>query len=154
MKIRTLVYAAINNILFKWRFMSCSSIYPKYTEALFSNNTVISFRASGDFCCLLITFANSLDPDQNICPDLDSNCLIVWLCSLKNFLKKIILKKSADNNKSMKNWPACKEVSLRSIFTSSFECKCINRKANSVVPDQNHLQEKSWIYLFLQDLYF
>ena len=33
--------------------------------------------ASGDFCHLLITFANSLDPDQalqNVGPDLDPNC--------------------------------------------------------------------------------
>ena len=33
---------------------------------------------SGDFCHLLIYFANSLDPDQapqNVGPDLDSNCL-------------------------------------------------------------------------------
>ena len=36
------------------------------------------FPASGDFCRLLITFANSLDPDQaqqNVGPDLDPNCL-------------------------------------------------------------------------------
>ena len=34
--------------------------------------------ASGDFCCLLIAFANSLDPDQdrqNVGPDLDPNYL-------------------------------------------------------------------------------
>ena len=40
-----------------------------------------SFPAVGDFCCLLITFANSLDPDQarqNIGPDLDPNCLTLW----------------------------------------------------------------------------
>ena len=33
-----------------------------------------SFLASGNFCCLLITFANSLNPDQdgqNVFPDLD-----------------------------------------------------------------------------------
>ena len=38
-----------------------------------------SFLASGDFCCLLINFANSLDPDQarqNVGPDLGPNCLI------------------------------------------------------------------------------
>ena len=38
----------------------------------------ISLPASGDFCHLLITFANSLDPDQarqNVGPDLDPNCL-------------------------------------------------------------------------------
>ena len=37
-----------------------------------------SFPASGDFCRLLIIFANSLDPDQarqNVGPDLDPNCL-------------------------------------------------------------------------------
>ena len=37
-----------------------------------------SLQARGDFCCLLIAFANSLDPDQarqNVGPDLDPNCL-------------------------------------------------------------------------------
>ena len=37
-----------------------------------------SLPASGDFCHLLITFANSLDPDQarqNVGPDLDHNRL-------------------------------------------------------------------------------
>ena len=37
-----------------------------------------SFLASGDFCNLLITFENSLDPDQdwqNVGPYLDPNCL-------------------------------------------------------------------------------
>ena len=37
-----------------------------------------SLPASGDFCHLLIIFANSLDPDQarqNVGPDLDPNCL-------------------------------------------------------------------------------
>ena len=37
-----------------------------------------SLPASDNFCHLLITFANSLDPDQarqNVGPDLDPNCL-------------------------------------------------------------------------------
>ena len=37
-----------------------------------------SLAANGDFCRLLITFANSLDPDQDrqkVGPDLDPNCL-------------------------------------------------------------------------------
>ena len=37
-----------------------------------------SFLASGNFYHLLISFANSLDPDQdrqNVGPDLDPNCL-------------------------------------------------------------------------------
>ena len=39
-----------------------------------------SLPACDDFCRLLITFANSLDPDQdrqNVGPDLDLNCLIL-----------------------------------------------------------------------------
>ena len=39
-----------------------------------------SFPTSGDFSRLMITFANSLDPDQvrqNVGPDLDPNCLTV-----------------------------------------------------------------------------
>ena len=38
----------------------------------------ISLAARGDFCCLLITFANRLDPHQtqhNVGPDQDLNCL-------------------------------------------------------------------------------
>ena len=36
-----------------------------------------SLLASGEFCHTLMTFANSLDPDQarqNVGPDLDPNC--------------------------------------------------------------------------------
>ena len=53
------------------------------------------FLTSGDKCGLLITFRNSLDPDQawqTIESDLDQNCLpllfyswkIFWICKLKN----------------------------------------------------------------------
>ena len=55
-----------------------------------------SFLASGD-CHLLITFPYSLDPDQdqqNVGPDLDPNRLTL----------------SVDDNKSMENYPACKEL--------------------------------------------
>ena len=40
---------------------------------MYTSNYVL---ASGDFCCLLIALANSLDPDQvrqNVSPDLDPN---------------------------------------------------------------------------------
>ena len=51
----------------------------KYTEAAsHTASSFNSFPASGDFCRLLITFANSLDPDQarqNVGPDRDPNCL-------------------------------------------------------------------------------
>ena len=45
-----------------------------------------SFLASSDFCCLLITFANSLDPDQdqqNVQPDLEPNRLTLLIVFLK-----------------------------------------------------------------------
>ena len=32
---------------------------------------------------------------------------------MKEFFEKDILKKSADNNKSMQNYPACKELNLQ-----------------------------------------
>ena len=41
----------------------------------------ISMGASSDFCLLLKTFANSLDPDQdwkNLSPDLDQNHLTLF----------------------------------------------------------------------------
>ena len=40
--------------------------------------TLNSLSVRGNFCRLLTTFANSLDPDQarhNVWPDLDPNCL-------------------------------------------------------------------------------
>ena len=72
------------------------------TRALWHFN---SFLDSGDFCHLLITFANSLDPGQdgqNVGPDVDPNHSVPE----RFFLKQLILKKSDDDNKSTK---ACKE---------------------------------------------
>ena len=54
------------------------------------------FLASADVCPLLITFANSLDLDQdrhNVGPDLGPNRLIL-IVFLKEFFEKLILKKS------------------------------------------------------------
>ena len=62
-----------------------------------------SFLASGDFCHLLITFANILDPDedsQNVGPDLDPNRLIVLM---KFFFK---VSRQQQNHERL---PACKE---------------------------------------------
>ena len=53
---------------------------------------------------LLITFTNSLDPDQaqqNVGPDLDPNCMTLWWYSSKNFAKKLILEKISRRQKSM-----------------------------------------------------
>ena len=54
-----------------------------------------SFLASDKFCCLLITFVNSLDPDQNwqnFGAYQNPSCLILWCYSCKNILKKAMLK--------------------------------------------------------------
>ena len=67
---------------------------------------IYPFLASDDFCRLLITFANSLDPEQdrqNVGPDLGPNRLVLLYCSLKCIEKVYFEKKSAENNKSMKN---------------------------------------------------
>ena len=59
-------------------------------------NTILSL------CRLLITFTNSLVPDQdqqNVGPDLDPYRLTLWQCSWKNFSKKLILKKVSSRQK-------------------------------------------------------
>ena len=46
--------------------------------------SINSLNASHNFCHLLITYAFSLDPDQdqqNVSPDLDQNC---WFCKKMN----------------------------------------------------------------------
>ena len=56
-------------------------------------NRLNFFHASGDFCCLLITVANSLDPDQDrqiVSPDLDPNRLKLSV----QFLEKVKFEKS------------------------------------------------------------
>ena len=68
-----------------------------------------SLPASGDFCRLLLIFANSFDPDQDrqdVGPDLDPNCLTLTVFLKDFFFKDNFEKKSADDNKSMKNDPA------------------------------------------------
>ena len=59
----------IGEILFKIPVQFLSSVIVEQYNSL---------HASGEFCCLLITFANSLDPDQdqqNVGSDLDPICL-------------------------------------------------------------------------------
>ena len=55
-------------------------------------STFNSFITSSDVCCLLITYASSLDPDQDRPKKV-------------NFEKK-----PADAKKSMKKYPVCKEL--------------------------------------------
>ena len=84
-----------------------------FSESPWFSKLTFSLLAATFNCRLLISFANSLDPDQdrqNVGPDLDPNRLTLILCG-KIFLNKLILKtKSADDNRSMGNYPACKEL--------------------------------------------
>ena len=63
-----------------------------------------SFSASGDFCRLLINFANSLDPDQG--PDLTQIRGLIWIKNVwhcDGISEKVNLKKESTDNKK-----ACK----------------------------------------------
>ena len=85
-----------------------------------------SFSSSGEFCRLLITFANSLDPDlawQNIGPDLDSNCLTLWLYFWKIVLKKLILKKNTQTTKKHAKLPSKQRVKVYCfVFKTIWKC--------------------------------
>ena len=51
-----------------------------WTKPIDVSNVVNSLPACNNFCRLLITFANNLDPDQarqHVRPDLDPNCLTI-----------------------------------------------------------------------------
>ena len=67
------------------------------------------YHASGDICHLLITFANSLDPDQDwhiVGPDLDPT---VWHCpsvSERIFFKRKILKKDSRQQQKHEKLPS------------------------------------------------
>ena len=75
----------VANTFAKWKKLEPNEI--DYSQG-FSQNVVSrscfvfnSLLASGNFCHLLLTFANSLDPDQapkNVGPDLDPNCMTPW----------------------------------------------------------------------------
>ena len=72
----------VANTLAKWKKMEPYEIdfSQGFSQKVVSRSCSVfsSLPASGNFCHLLITFANNLDPDQarqNVWPDLDPNCL-------------------------------------------------------------------------------
>ena len=78
-----------------------------------------SFLASGDFYRLLITFANNFDPDQarKKCRAWSGSKLFdTLMVFLKEFFEKVNLKKIHRQQKSMQNYPACKELSKHNPF--------------------------------------
>ena len=68
----------------------------------------------GDFCRLLIAFANNLDPAnqarQNVGPDLDPNCLTSWWYSWQILFYKFNFEKENPQKENMQNFPTCKEL--------------------------------------------
>ena len=85
-------------------------------------------------CRLLITFANSFDPDQarhNVRPDLDPNCLTIWISEgipERIFRKFCFEKKTADDKKACKNYPVGKE------FVSVFQASQLCSAAKTLAP--------------------
>ena len=72
----------VANTLAKWKKLEPNEINfsQGFSQKVVSTSCFVfnSLPARADFCCLQITFANSLDPDQarqNVGPDLDPNCL-------------------------------------------------------------------------------
>ena len=76
----------VANTLAKWKKLEPNEIHfsQGFSQIVASTSYFVlnSLPASVDFCCLLITFANSLEPDQarqNVGPDLDPICLThIW----------------------------------------------------------------------------
>ena len=82
---------------------------PKRTISLRRLVTCNALRASGEFCRMLITFANSLDP---VGPDLDLKRFDILMVVLNGFFEKETEKKREKNNSrrlGMQNYQACKE---------------------------------------------
>ena len=84
------------NTLAKWKKLEPSEINfsQGFSQKVVSTScfVFISLPASGDFCCLLITFANSFDTDQawqNVGPDLDQNCLTPWWYWKKSSIQRV-----------------------------------------------------------------
>ena len=89
------------------------SYLPKHLHASL-NFPTNSLPGRGEFCHLLLIFANSLDPDQarqNVGPDLDPNCftLIVFL---KEVVEKFNFEKSRQTTKNYEKLPSMQRINL------------------------------------------
>ena len=92
-----------------------------------------SFPASGNFCPLLITFANSLDPDQawqNVGPDMDPNCLTLWWNSWKIFWKIHLKKKKSTRQKKHAKLPNMQRVNKSALSGVCPKFLKVNRKTD------------------------
>ena len=97
-----------------------------HVKAQFTARHKIKFSTILDY----IPFANNLDPcqdRQSVDPDLNPNCIKLWLCSRKILLKKlhVFWKKSADDKKH-ENFPECNIKMLPSkVWVFYFGILCI-----------------------------
>ena len=104
------------NLYTHWRLrLACNQAFHAASNySLGAENSHGSKPSSADNLCLLIIFANSLDPDQarqNVRPDLDPNCLTLWWYSWKIFFQKVNLKNPKMTKKHTK-LPACYELTF------------------------------------------
>ena len=77
-------------------------------------------------CRLLITFANSLDPDQarqNVGPDLDPKLFDTLMVFPKEFFKKVDFEKNQQTTKNMQHYTVGREVIQQGIVTSNKQRK-------------------------------
>ena len=72
---------------------------------------MINFLASGEFCCLKITFASSLDPDQN---RQNKMSVLLWIQTIwhSDLLKTLILKKVSWRQQKQEKLSASKELNI------------------------------------------
>ena len=120
---------------------------------------IISLPASGDVCRWLITFANSLDPDQarqDVGPDLDANNLTPWWYSWKNLRKSWFLK----NLQTIKKWKITQHAQtyygqlIAAVVTPSCSQPLIRYYPSCVSYPRNSIQTFKWALLFLFFLLF
>ena len=74
-------------LVLKYRMLAYICFLQQYVKVTFQKIPFFKFRANGDFCFLLLTFANKLDSiqiKQNIWHDLGPNCFDTVMFFLKD----------------------------------------------------------------------
>ena len=123
-------------------------MFKKQTKQIMQNDSACkklsnSFHTSGDFCRLLITYANSLTPIRTY-----RTSVLIWIQTVgtllvlpKEFLKKVILKirrqQKHENLPSIQTVTVNSEIFARTLFSrnSSYAKFCENK---TLVKWQNH----------------
>ena len=108
----------INN--FRIKVFVYLHLWPKWNS---TSNLTLSLQIASRKCCCcwwsLQIIWIQIRPVKMSGLILDPNCLPLSWYSWKSFSKKLILKKFSRRQKSMQNYPACKELTF--YFTNSFK---------------------------------